>query len=231
MRASFLKLGHMSYVMSFCCNVQLGDRLRHDSDAVLSKHMFDHALDTLPQWDAQSLTLLCTAIAGSRRAARAAVELAEGSEEAWQRIVLRLVELLPKAAPWQLASLARALMKVGASRTSVGPFYEALEQLLTSSNRSDLFSPTDLTFVVNGLAQHRCPQLQRLDAETLHLDKSVPMTSWEFEEYVGRKLHGFNSSELAVILHATMRLSPSECICGCALNADPTALFGSGYRN
>ncbi|CAE7528575.1 plbC [Symbiodinium natans] len=181
-------------------------RLRHDSDAVLSKHMFDHALDTLPQWDAQSLTLLCTAIAGSRRAARAAVELAEGSEEAWQRIVLRLVELLPKAAPWQLASLARALMKVGASRTSVGPFYEALEQLLTSSNRSDLFSPTDLTFVVNGLAQHRCPQLQRLDAETLHLDKSVPMTSWEFEEYVGRKLHGFNSSELAVILHATMRL-------------------------
>ncbi|CAE7034740.1 unnamed protein product [Symbiodinium sp. CCMP2456] len=181
-------------------------RLRHDNDAVLSKHLFDHAVETLPGWDVQSLTVLCTAIAGSRRAARASIELAEGSEEAWEAIVSRLVELLPKAKPWQLASLARALKKVGASHRSVEPFYDGMEQLLTSTDRSDSFSPADLTFVVNGLAQQRCLQLRRPDAETTSLNDTQPLTSWVFEEQVGRKLHAFSSSELAVVLHAAMRL-------------------------
>eukprot|EP00439_Symbiodinium_sp_Y106_P082389 s1553_g21.t2 len=180
-------------------------RLRHDNDAVLSKHLFDHAVDTLPGCDVQSLTVLCTAIAGSRRVARASIELAEGSEEAWQAIVSRLVELLPKAKPWQLASLARALKKVGASQSSVEPFYDGMEQLLTSTDRSDSFAPADLTFVVNGLAQQRCLQLRRPDAETTGLD-TQPLTSWGFEEQIGRKLHAFSSSELAVVLHAAMRL-------------------------
>ncbi|CAE7262871.1 unnamed protein product [Symbiodinium sp. CCMP2592] len=180
-------------------------RLRHDNDAVLSKHLFDHAVDTLPGCDVQSLTVLCTAIAGSRRVARASIELAEGSEEAWQAIVSRLVELLPKAKSWQLASLARALKKVGASPSSVEPFYDGMEQLLTSTDRSDSFSPADLTFVVNGLAQQRCLQLRRPDAETMSLDRQ-PLTSWAFEEQIGRKLHAFTSSELAVVLHAAMRL-------------------------
>ena len=174
---------------------------------MLSKHLFDHAVETLPGWDVQSLTVLCTAIAGSRRAARASIELAEGSEEAWEAIVSRLVELLPKAKPWQLASLARALKKVGASHSSVEPFYDGMEELLTSTHRSDSFSPADLTFVVNGLAQQRCLQLRRPDAETASLNDTQPLTSWVFEEQVGRKLHAFSSAELAVVLHAAMRLS------------------------
>ena len=155
----------------------------------------------------QSLTVLCTAIAGSRRAARASIELAEGCEEAWEAIVSRLVELLPKAKPWQLASLARALKKVGASHSSVEPFYDGMEELLTSTHRSDSFSPADLTFVVNGLAQQRCLQLRRPDAEITSLNDTQPLTSWVFEEQVGRKLHAFSSAELAVVLHAAMRLS------------------------
>ena len=38
---------------------------------------------------------------------------------------------------------------------------------------------------MNSLAQHRCVQLKRLDAETTSLHDLQPLTPWMFEDFVG----------------------------------------------
>lgn len=175
-------------------------RLRHDNDAVLSKCIFDYAQETLPRWDASALTQLCAGLAASRRAARQPLESLEvKGVNGWGRLVHRCVEVLPKAEPWQLAALARSLGKVGAPKVELAHFYDALEERLCNSPRlCELLSTKNLAVLSNALARQRCPLWPERGEE--------PLTSWQLEEYVGRRVQDFDPPSLCIVLNAAMRL-------------------------
>ncbi|CAK9110436.1 Uncharacterized protein SCF082_LOCUS51292 [Durusdinium trenchii] len=177
-------------------------RLQHNHDAILSRHIFNFAQETLWRWDASAVTALCMALAGSKRAARHPLETMETPQgaNAWGRFAGRCVEVLPTAQPWQLAQLARCLGIVGAPKAQVAPFYDALEERLCfSPHLNELFTVADLIGLMSGLARQRSP---------LRPSQSMKdaLTRWPLEEYVGRQVQHFDPPSRCVALNASMRL-------------------------
>ncbi|CAJ1340035.1 unnamed protein product [Effrenium voratum] len=177
-------------------------RLRHVNDSELCRKIFDFAQEGLGAWGPKELAVLCDACAELRQGARRSL-----AQETWQSLALRGAEVCVLAGPKELADLARGFMRAGVPRELVAPFFEALEDRLTSPAFCEHLSAWDLCFLAKALAHQRCPVRPERPQREPHREMR-PYTSWPLEEYVGRRVRDFSQMDLCSTLNAAMRLRP-----------------------
>ncbi|CAJ1387540.1 unnamed protein product [Effrenium voratum] len=175
-------------------------RLRHVNDSELCRKIFDFAQEGLGAWGPKELAVLCDACAELRQGARRSL-----AQETWQSLALRGAEVCVLAGPKELADLARGFMRAGVPRELVAPFFEALEDRLTSPAFCEHLSAWDLCFLAKALAHQRCPVRPERPQREPHREMR-PYTSWPLEEYVGRRVRDFSQMDLCSTLNAAMRL-------------------------